>query len=129
MKRLFFKCRECRQAFCVDIATPDGRDSFMWERSRVQLICAEPCPFCSHKPGARELNLFGGHEFLGVAGPSGARLYENVQRCPCDERCTHARRPVCECSCGGANHGSGCLVEVAIDCGPVPAVGQPLLFA
>jgi hypothetical protein len=26
--------------------------------------------------------------------------------CPCDGRCTGARGHSCDCSCGGANHGS-----------------------
>lgn len=29
-----------------------------------------------------------------------------VDTCPCDRRCTHAKGHSCECSCGGANHGS-----------------------
>jgi hypothetical protein len=29
-----------------------------------------------------------------------------VDHCPCDKRCTHATGHSCECSCGGANHGS-----------------------
>ena len=28
---------------------------------------------------------------------------------PCDERCTSARGHVCECKCGGKNHGAGWL--------------------
>ena len=33
---------------------------------------------------------------------------------PCDGRCTGASGPNCDCSCGGANHGSGKLVEVEV---------------
>lgn len=32
-----------------------------------------------------------------------------VTDCPCDGRCTSARGHSCECSCGGANHGSDYL--------------------
>lgn len=32
-----------------------------------------------------------------------------VTDCPCDGRCTSAKGPNCDCSCGGANHGSDYL--------------------
>jgi hypothetical protein len=34
------------------------------------------------------------------------------QRCACDERCTGATGPHCDCRCGGVNHGTGRTVEV-----------------
>ncbi len=52
---------------------------------------------------------------------TGARLSKSVFRCPCDGRCTGATGPSCDCSCGGENHGSNLLVEVAVDAGPVPS--------
>lgn len=36
-----------------------------------------------------------------------------VPSCPCDWRCNGARGPVCECSCGGKNHGGALLVADA----------------
>lgn len=36
-----------------------------------------------------------------------------VPSCPCDWRCIGARGPVCECSCGGKNHGGALLVADA----------------
>jgi hypothetical protein len=33
-------------------------------------------------------------------------------RCKCDARCTNAKGPNCDCSCGGANHGKGMLATV-----------------
>lgn len=48
------------------------------------------------------------------------RLVKPELRCPCDDRCTNARGPNCECKCGGANHGTGLLVEVLVGVGPVP---------
>lgn len=50
------------------------------------------------------------------------RLVRIEIRCACDARCTGARGPLCECSCGGVNHGTGRTVAVTIDCGPVPVV-------
>jgi len=50
-------------------------------------------------------------EYLGEV--NGGKLYKYHYETPCDGRCTHATGPECECSCGGANHGSGKLVKVA----------------
>jgi hypothetical protein len=35
-------------------------------------------------------------------------------RCKCDARCTNAKGPNCDCSCGGKNHGSGMLGSISI---------------
>jgi len=52
----------------------------------------------------------------------GDRLVKYEERCACDGRCTGARGPVCECHCGGVNHGTGRTVIVKIDVGGVPRV-------
>ena len=49
-----------------------------------------------------------------------ARLVREELRCPCDARCTHALGPQCDCRCCGANHGSGLMVVVIRDLGPIP---------
>ena len=49
-------------------------------------------------------------EFLGRV--EGMRLTELRAECPCDERCTSARGPNCDCGCGGKNHGKGLVVRV-----------------
>jgi hypothetical protein len=53
------------------------------------------------------------------------RVFDAERRCPCDVRCTSAQGPNCECSCGGANHGSNAVVEVIRDLGPIPTLGRP----
>lgn len=40
----------------------------------------------------------------------------------CDDRCTSARGPLCNCKCGGQHHGSHRVVRVVRDAGPVPTV-------
>ncbi len=52
------------------------------------------------------------------------RLVQDRVQCKCDDRCTSARGPLCECQCGGKNHGAGLLgyVVVAVDAGAVPVV-------
>jgi hypothetical protein len=41
----------------------------------------------------------------------------------CDGRCTHAAGPMCDCLCGGANHGTGKTVRITKIEGKVHAVG------
>jgi hypothetical protein len=41
----------------------------------------------------------------------------------CDGRCTHASGPVCDCFCGGVNHGTGKLVQCVIAEGKTKIVG------
>jgi hypothetical protein len=55
------------------------------------------------------------------------RLVQEHTRCKCDDRCTSARGPICNCKCGGANHGAGMLgyVRVAVDVGAVPVIQTP----
>ena len=53
------------------------------------------------------------------------RLVREELRCPCDDRCTGARGPSCNCKCGGPNHGTGRLVSVLVHVGDVPALSAP----
>ena len=59
-------------------------------------------------------------EYMGQA--KRARLTIETLGCPCDERCTHARGPNCECQCNGANHGSGIVCVIERDMGGVPTL-------
>jgi hypothetical protein len=54
------------------------------------------------------------------------RLVRDELLCPCDDRCTSARGPVCTCKCNGKNHGSHLLVCVTRDAGKVPTVTPAL---
>lgn len=49
-------------------------------------------------------------------------LIRTELQCACDGRCTGARGPNCDCQCGGANHGTGAVVEVVISTSGVPVV-------
>jgi hypothetical protein len=50
------------------------------------------------------------------------RLIHEHHQAICDDRCTHARGPICTCKCGGQHHGSKRVVRVVRDAGPVPTV-------
>ena len=49
-------------------------------------------------------------EYLGQV--NNGRIYREETYCPCDDRCTSAMGPHCDCSCGGANHGLGLRVRI-----------------
>lgn len=53
----------------------------------------------------------------------GDQYIKTEDRPPCDGRCTHASGPHCDCQCGGANHGTGKLVQTVVAQGKVKAVG------
>ncbi len=53
------------------------------------------------------------------------RLTHTHRGSPCDDRCTFARGPRCDCSCGGKHHGSRLVVTIIRDAGPVPIVPMP----
>lgn len=64
-------------------------------------------------------------EYLGrVEGPS-QWLKKTSHECPCDHRCTAARGPKCDCSCGGINHGSNLMVLVTRIVGEAPVLNPP----
>lgn len=103
-QRFFYRCTDC---LAVSAGEVDIRPS--WGREYVP---AGVCGAC-------------GGEVENMGRVEGERLRDDVERCPCDERCTHAKGPKCSCSCGGANHGSGKVVSVCLDRGPVPTICNP----
>jgi hypothetical protein len=53
----------------------------------------------------------------------GNKYIRKEDRSPCDGRCTDACGPMCDCICGGANHGTGRLVQVVVAEGIIKATG------
>jgi hypothetical protein len=49
------------------------------------------------------------------------KLVKIETRCPCDDRCTSAKGPNCDCQCGGANHGAGWL-DIVVSISGIPAI-------
>lgn len=69
----------------------------------------------------RECGICGGKlECMGRV--HGASLVTEAERCPCDERCTGAQGPSCECKCGGVNHGTNMLVTVFVNVRGIPTL-------
>src|SRR5688572_26941387 len=96
-RRAFYRCGQCCHVFAIA----------QTERGPVKgLTCA-----CE-----------GECAFMGFVARAGNRLFDHGKACPCDARCTHAKGPSCDCSCGGANHGTQALVDVIIDLGAAPKI-------
>ena len=98
-QRTFYRCPQCLVIVALEKPAPSG------------FFC-DNCKTDTHSAA---------FEFMGQV--SGNRLISEKDRCPCDDRCTSARGPNCECSCGGENHGIG-WVTIVIDVGGVPSVTQ-----
>jgi hypothetical protein len=83
INRWFYRCRVCLAVFAVN---------------DVRLFDI-PCPYCD----ADKVELMG--------QVRQDKLVLEGERTACDERCTHARGPICVCHCGGPNHGTGLVVH------------------
>lgn len=103
--RWFIRCRSC-----LLVAALDGQPDFCPAKGRrLNMLCSA----CN-----------GQIEIMGRVYRD-ERLVTDSSRCPCDTRCTSAKGPNCDCSCGGKNHGSNLLVQVVVDAGPIPVVTMP----
>jgi hypothetical protein len=91
--RWFVRCTTCLSVSAIDEQMPHGTT----------------CGLCA-----------GNLELMGRVERD--RLVRDEHLCPCDDRCTSARGPLCSCKCGGKNHGSNVVVHVTRDAGPVPTI-------
>lgn len=103
-RRFFYRCCDCLSTVATESKLPEVYDD---RRGQVTNAICDAC-------GGRI-------EYLGATVGDTLRKFAGYTT-PCDHRCTHAAGPNCECSCGGANHGSGVVVPVYYS-GPVPRVG------
>ncbi len=90
--RHFYRCIEC-----LELTVIDGDQ-------RYEILC--DC-------GARL-------DYMGHV--HGDTLRIDTERSACDDRCTSATGPNCDCGCGGKNHGTNRVVQVQIITGAVPRV-------
>jgi len=100
--RRFARCMDCMSVVALDVTT-DVRTTDGWQ-----------CGLCDGRIAD-----------MGRVQIDTNRLQAERERCACDERCTHARGPLCVCRCGGENHGTGAVVRYVVDAGPVPVVQTP----
>jgi len=114
MERHFMKCRKCSERWAVETESTHGD----------ALISADlmTCPSCGYTP-ATVRDLWGNvayvvgdkthHIRLGKVGPRDTKR-SAASRCACNDACEFAKGPVCECSCGGKNHGLGWLCIIPL---------------
>lgn len=87
----YYKCVDCLAPVCID-TTQTG-----WREDELR------CPHCA-----------GDLDWMGrVADGAGVVINQTID-CPCDERCTCAVGPNCDCRCGGQNHGIGIMWKTIV---------------
>lgn len=77
-------------------------------------------PFSSTEKKIDECDCCGPVILMGIV--HGDKFVKHENRPACDGRCTHAHGPTCDCACGGANHGTGRVVNVIVSEGKVKVV-------
>ena len=102
VNRWFYRCRDCLSVAAANHAPVIGMNGFG----------TEVCGLCS-----------GSMECMGRVERD--RLVKDTERCACDERCTSAKGPNCNCKCGGVNHGKNVTVAVRVDQGSAPVLCVP----
>lgn len=105
VNRWFLRCLDCCAVTAVE---KDPVEYAYWQGQKLYPINKAPKCECG-----------GVNKVIGRVG-SRDRFTAMSLRCPCDSRCTNAPGPNCECSCGGANHGTRRLVCVKVDAGGIP---------
>jgi hypothetical protein len=103
--RWYYKCRDC-----LTVSATEVELKAEWKRDHWETAL---CGLCG-----------GQVDCMGKVGRSG-RLSTTETLCACDDRCTHATGPHCDCQCGGENHGTKRVVTVNRDLGPVPVLMVP----
>jgi hypothetical protein len=102
MSRHFFRCFECLSVSAIDTAQP-----LAYDFKALCGACHDPRPI----------------EYMGEVKQNS--LIKREMRTPCDDRCTSARGPLCECKCGGPNHGTHMIVEFIHVVGSIPIITPP----
>ena len=101
--RQFYRCEDC-----LAVAAVDGA------RAELEVDWGKLGAACGACGGRME--------HMGQVGADPRRLVKLGERSPCDDRCTMARGPSCECKCCGQNHGSHLVVVITRDAGERPTV-------
>jgi len=115
--RYFIRCKDCLAINAHDVPrgfnwwhelpTKHFPDPMGWSSGSTYPIC--PCG--------------GTLEDMGKVQRS--RLVHQHEESVCDDRCTQARGPNCDCKCGGENHGSKRTIVITRDAGGIPQAEIP----
>ena len=101
-KPVTYRCKPCAVTIQVLFSLaatryyyPDGKNS-----KGPQIFTAPDGSNTRHIPGKSCPSCAKNMDFHAIKG-------RTVDSIACDARCTNAKGHSCDCSCGGANHGSG----------------------
>lgn len=109
-KRFFVRCTGCLATAAVDVPPAEVKAFKAGFGTRWNGFVGRDLPFGPECGGCGAVI-----ELVGaVAGDTWTR---SELRTPCDDRCTNAPGPKCECKCGGENHGTKLLVPVVVEAG------------
>lgn len=110
MATIIYNCKKCKVGKRVEYSIQHQKGYFY----RLDLNGVEqPAGVWINACGGGRPTEYGGDVEMGICGGCGKIMsYGQLKavlrpECPCDTRCTGARGHNCECSCGGANHGTG----------------------
>jgi hypothetical protein len=104
MDRHYGRCSYCERPL-----------AFEADRTDIQFILDQPCPLC----GEKALRYMGRVQRKN--------LVKDITKSVCDERCTNARGPHCDCFCGNVNHGTKKLIVFNKVVGRLEVVEKDLL--
>ena len=100
--RHFYRCRSCCHVIAVE-GTLEVEVTENGTQYKARCVCE------------------GKLELMGRVGRKPGLVMDS-ERCACDARCTNATGPSCDCSCGGANHGTHRVVAIEVGAGGIPRV-------
>jgi hypothetical protein len=107
---IIYNCKHCKTGKRVEYPCGDRFNGFYRVDSNGKDVMAG---VWIQAIGGGKPTVYGGDTEFGICSVCGHAMKYGILKaflrpeCPCDARCTNARGHNCECSCGGANHGSG----------------------
>lgn len=107
MRTYLYNCKRCKIGLRVEY--PIARNGSHWRNDGANLV---PAGVWIDKCGGGKPTVYGGDPLGVCTGCNRAMAYGKLQatfrpEVSCNAKCTGSRGHVCDCSCGGKNHGAG----------------------
>ncbi len=120
--RVYLKCLDCLSTACVTT----NKHKSTWSGAVYQF------PELFKRDEQRHNNPWRGPTCAACGGEmelmgevTRTHYHQMGEKCACDERCTGAAGPSCDCSCSGENHGTGKMVPYCVASGRVEVKATP----
>jgi hypothetical protein len=107
---IIYNCKHCKTGKRVEYPIERQRGHFFRLDSHGQ---EQPSTIYIQSCGGGRPTVYGGDIEMGICAGCGTMMEPGMLKGyisadhKCDARCMASRGPLCECSCGGANHGKG----------------------